>query len=123
MDETIATIIGWELYVMTGVTGACAAFLATWIHRVDRSRHDLAERVHSIAAGMKDAAGASEIARLEKALASYRLCVAEHYVRRDDYVHQMSIVGVKLDGIGERQSSQQAMLERLDERSQRWEER
>lgn len=123
MEEIVASLIGWELYVMTGVTGACAAFLATWIHRVDRSRHDLAERVHGVAMALEGKAGKAEVASMEKALADHRFCVAEHYVRRDDYVHQMSMVGVKLDGIGERQSSQQATLERLDERSQRWEER
>ena len=104
MDEIAAALIGWELYVMTGITGTCAAFLGAWVHVVDNRRRNL-----------------------EKAFEAHRLCIAEHYVRREDYVQQVSLVQSKLDGMRERihddLSSQQAMLSRLDERTKRWEEK
>ena len=53
-------------------------------------------------------------AGLNQALQDHRLCVAETYVRREDYVQQTSLILSKLD-------AQAALLARLDERSKRWE--
>lgn len=56
------------------------------------------------------------VGRLEKqdtgagAVQELRICIAENYVRREDYVPQMSGINAKLDSIG-------AMVARLDERS------
>ena len=56
------------------------------------------------ALGKPDKAG--QVAREE--LQKFKLCVAETYVRRDDYVMQMGGVIQKLDSIG-------TMVSRLDE--------
>ena len=48
-----------------------------------------------------------------EALQRFKLCVAESYIRRDDYVPQMALVTTKLDGIG-------GMVMRVDERTKLW---
>lgn len=54
--------------------------------------------------------------RLERDLTTLRLGLAETYVRRDDYVPQLSLILAKLD-------AQAALLARLDERTRQWEGR
>lgn len=63
-----------------------------------------------------DAAGRAAQAELaefrgeaQRELQDLRLSVAEHYIRRDDYVAQMGLVTSKLDAIG-------VMVARMDER-------
>lgn len=53
-----------------------------------------------------DAAGRAAQADLQ----AFKLCVAEHYVRRDDYATQMAGALTRLDAIG-------VMVARLEERS------
>ena len=49
---------------------------------------------------------------IEREERDFRICVAENYVRRDDYVPQMSGVNIRLDSIG-------TMVARIDERTRR----
>ena len=51
---------------------------------------------------------------LRDELRDIRMSMAERYVRRDDYIPQVSLLLSKLD-------AQAAMLARLDERTKRWE--
>ena len=70
------------------------------------------------AGAAKPAAGADgdRLDRLERDLTTLRLGLAETYVRRDDYVPQLSLILAKLD-------AQAALLARLDERTRQWEGR
>lgn len=58
--------------------------------------------------------GGAAVGELERQLQEHRLCVAETYVRREDYVPQMSLIAAKLD-------AQAVTLGRLDERTRQWE--
>ena len=108
MDEALAEIVGWALHTVAAVAGGLGLFLMRWIQRVER------EKEHQVQC-------------LTQQLESLRLHAAEHYLRREDYVPQMSLMQSKLDGmseqIGERLASQEAMLARLDERSLKWGEK
>ena len=87
MHEIAAEIVAWALHTVAAAAGTSVLLLARWIHRVD------------------------------KAFEAHRLCVSEHYVRREDYVHQISLVHSRFDGQSALLRDQAALLSRIDERT------
>lgn len=108
-DDWVAWTLKWGL--TAGLTGISVLLRGLFV----RVRH-LESQVMAL-----DARPPSDDAAAQKAMAQVqdlRLAVAEHYVRRDDYIPQISEVLSRLDGIGTivtRVEERQMAHERLHE--------
>ncbi len=101
-----------EAWTARGIAGALVAAGAALFLRVRRNEARLAvieSRDGGALTRLESRAG-----EMERELRELRLSVTETYVRRDDYMPQLSQILAKLD-------AQAALLARLDERSRRWE--
>lgn len=94
-------------WIVKGVIGCVIVSLGIAVRGLFSRLRETEARVVAIekAPAPCDAAGREAQAQVQ----DLRLCMAEHYIRRDDYVAQMGLVTSKLDAIG-------VMVARMDER-------
>ncbi len=104
--------------IVVGAAVAACIGLFVRLRKVETGRAVADKRLDTLEGRNGDTGAIAELReRLEtihREFHDYRLCAVEHYVRRDDYVPQTSLILSKLD-------AQQALLARLDERSRQWE--
>ena len=96
--------------VLVAVFGAIAAVIATGVGGLFirmRSLEGLRKAADVRLGELEDKARKAD--ELDKKVGELRVCIAENYVRREDYVPALSLIGSKIDSMAQ-------MLTRVDTR-------
>lgn len=105
---TYGWLIEGAVLAALGLIGAAIGRMFIRLRQVEARNAADNQRIASLEKNL------GQIPQLLDAVHKIRLCIAENYVRRDDYVQQVSMVLTKLDALA-------TTVARVDERTKHWE--